>query len=61
MPIGVRCVYKGFESGGTIGVPPAVYDAAKELGREEVPMSPAQWQWRSHFIALIAVKAEPRK
>jgi hypothetical protein len=61
MPLKVRCVYKGFESGGMIGIPPAVYDAAKELGREEVPMSPAAWQWRPHFIALIAVKPEAKK
>jgi RNA polymerase sigma factor (sigma-70 family) len=58
MPVKVRCVYKGFESGGMIGVPPAVYAAAKELGRADVPMSPAAWQWRPHFVALIAVKAE---
>jgi hypothetical protein len=52
-----RCVLKGFESGEMIGVPQAVRDAAKELGREDVPMSPAAaWQWRPYFVALIVVE-----
>src|SRR5262249_22488385 len=58
MPVKVRCVYKGFESGGMIGVPQAVYAAAKDLGRKDVPMSAAAWQWRPHFVALIEVKPE---
>jgi len=33
----------------------------KEPGRTEVPMSPTAWQWRSHFVALIEVKLEPKK
>ncbi|MDB5306479.1 MAG: hypothetical protein JWO38_681 [Gemmataceae bacterium] len=61
MPYKARCVFKGFESGEMIGVPQGVYDAAKELGRTEVPMSPAQWQWRPYFVAHIAVKPEAKE
>jgi hypothetical protein len=61
MPVGVRCVYKGFESGTMMGVPQAVSDAARELGRTDVPMSPVAWQWRTHFVALIEVKPEAKK
>ena len=51
-----RCGLKGFESGEMIGVPSAVRDAAKELGRQDVPMSPVGWQWRPHFVALVVVE-----
>jgi hypothetical protein len=39
-----------------IGVPPAVYSAAKELGREGVPMGPAAWQWQAYFVVLVVVE-----
>ncbi|HEY2838174.1 MAG TPA: hypothetical protein VGJ26_03445, partial [Pirellulales bacterium] len=54
-----RCVFKGFESGSMIGVPPAILAAAKEQGWKETPMSPVGWQWRPHFVALIVV--EPKE
>lgn len=56
LPPKQRCVIKGFESGGMIGVPSAVGDAAKELGRIDLPMSPTQWRWRPYFVALIVVE-----
>lgn len=51
-----RYVFKGFESGDMIGVPQGVRDAAKELKRNDVPMSPVNWQWRPHFVALVVVE-----
>jgi hypothetical protein len=56
LPARRRCVLKGFESGEMIGVPAAVRDAARELGRDDVPMSAVDWQWRPYFIALIVVE-----
>jgi hypothetical protein len=54
-----RCILKGFESGEMIGVPPAVRTAAQEQGWTEIPMSPVDWQWRPHFVALVVV--EPKE
>lgn len=51
-----RCIFKGFESGEMVGIPPAVAAAAKEQGWQEVPMSPVQWLWRPYFVALVVVK-----
>ena len=56
LPPKQRCILKGFESGEMIGVPPAVSIAAKEQGWNDVPMSPINWQWRSHFAALVVVE-----
>ncbi len=56
LPAKHRCIFKGFESGKMIGVPPAVSAAAKEQGWQEVPMSPVQWQWRPYFVALVVVE-----
>lgn len=56
LPAQQRCIFKGFESGEMIGVPPAVPAAAKEQGWQEVPMSPVQWQWRPYFVALVVVE-----
>ena len=53
LPPRQRCILKGFELGEMIGVPPAVSTAAQEQGWKEVPMSPAQWQWRPYFVALV--------
>ena len=58
LPAQQRCGFKGFESGEMIGVPPAVRAAAAEQGWKEVPMSPAPWQWRPYFVALIVVEPE---
>lgn len=58
LPAKHRCVFKGFESGEMIGVPPAVQAAAAEQGWKGVPISPAQWQWRPYFVALIVVEPE---
>jgi hypothetical protein len=60
LPPKQRCVLKGFESGEMIGVPSAVRGAAKELGRDDVPMSPVDWQWRPYFVALIVAEPELR-
>jgi hypothetical protein len=56
LPDQQRCILKGFESGEMIGVPPAVSTAAKEQGWKDVPMSPARWQWRPYFVALVVVE-----
>ena len=56
LPPKQRCIFKGFESGGMIGVPSGVREAAKELGRDDVPRSPVDWQWRPYFAALIVVE-----
>lgn len=56
IPAKQRCIFKGFESGEMIGVPPAVSAAAKEQGWQEVPMSPVHWQWRPYFVALVVVE-----
>jgi hypothetical protein len=55
LPAGQRCVLKGYESGEMIGLPPAVDEAAKELGLEARPMQ-AGWQWFPQFVVLIAVE-----
>ena len=56
LPPKQRCILKGFESGGMIGVPSGVREAAKELRRDDVPMSPVDWKWRPYFVALIVVE-----
>ncbi len=56
LPAKKRCIFKGFESGEMIGVPPAVAAAAAERGWQEVPMSPKDWQWRSYLVALVVVE-----
>ena len=61
LPSRQRCVFKGYESGEMVGVPPAVYTAAKEQGWKEVPMSPGHWHWRPHFVALIVVEPKEPK
>jgi hypothetical protein len=57
LPAGKRCVLKGYETGSMIGQPPAVFEAAKEQGRN-VGAAQAEWQWHPHFVVLIPV--EPR-
>lgn len=52
LPEKQRCVFKGYESGEMIGLPPAVIDAANELGKK-VPPIQAGWQWRPHFVVLV--------
>jgi hypothetical protein len=56
LPAEERCVFKGYESGEMIGVPPAVPKAYEELGRTDVPMSPTFWRWRPYFVALVVVE-----
>jgi hypothetical protein len=56
LPPKQRCILKGFESGEMIGVPSGVRKAAKEMARNDVPMSPVDWQWRPYFVALIVVE-----
>jgi hypothetical protein len=51
-----RFVFKGFETGEMIGVPPAVEIAAQEQGWTEIPVSAAGWSWRPYFVALVAVE-----
>lgn len=51
-----RYVFKGYESGHMVGVAPAVRAAAKERGWNKVPMSPVNWEWRPHFVALVVVE-----
>jgi hypothetical protein len=56
LPAKERCVFKGYESGEMIGVPPAIPTAFEEQGRKDVPMSPFPWRWRPYFVALIVVE-----
>lgn len=56
LPPQQRCIFKGFESGEMVGIPPAVAVAAKEQGWQEVPMSPVQWEWRPYFVALVVTE-----
>jgi hypothetical protein len=55
VPAKQRCVLKGYESGGMIGVRrrSSLY---QEQGRTDVNPSPFPWQWRPYFVALIAVE-----
>ncbi len=53
---GQRFVFRGFETGEMVGVPPAVTIAAQEQGWTEVPQSAAGWHWRPYFVALVAVE-----
>lgn len=59
IPPNRRCVLKGYETGSMIGTPPAVLEAAKELGREPPGVSQAAYQWYTHFVVLIVV--EPKQ
>ena len=56
LPSRQRCIFKGYESGSMVGVPPAVYEAAREQGWTNVPMSPVSWHWRPYFVALVLVQ-----
>lgn len=56
LPADQRFVFKGFETGEMIGVPPAVTVAAREQGWTEVPVSAAGWNWRPYFVALAVVE-----
>lgn len=57
LPVRQRCVFRGYESGGMIGIPQAVYAAATEQGRTESDVSPKPFSWRPYFVVLIV--AEP--
>jgi RNA polymerase sigma factor (sigma-70 family) len=61
LPAKQRCIFKGYESGEMIGIPPAVLAAAKEMGVpdqgiKDVSMSPKDYEWRPYFLALIVVE-----
>jgi hypothetical protein len=56
LPANQRCIFKGFETGEMIGVPPAVSEAAQEQGWKGVPASAPGWQWRPYFVALVVVE-----
>lgn len=58
LPAQQRCIFKGFETGEMIGVPPAVAVAAKEQGWRKVPMSPTAWRWRPSFVVLVVVEPQ---
>lgn len=60
LPSKKRCVFKGYENGSMIGKPPAVFEAAKELGKE-VGVPQAAWQWSSFFVVLIVVEPKGLK
>lgn len=55
LPESRRCILKGYETGGLIGVPPAVEEAAKEDGRS-VNEPQAGWQFHRWFVALSVVE-----
>ena len=59
LPAKQRCVFKGFETGGMGGAPPAVYEAAKEQGWKDLPMNQTGWGWTPYFVVLVVV--EPRE
>jgi hypothetical protein len=60
LPKDTRCVLRGYETGKMIGVPPAVFEAAKEEGKE-VSVPQAGWQFYVYFVALSAVEPKDLK
>jgi len=60
IPPNVRCVLKGYETGSMIGTPPAVLQAAKELGQKPPRESQAAYQWYTEFFVLIVVAPKPQ-
>ena len=61
IPPNKRCVLKGYETGAMIGTPPAVLQAAKELGQEPPDISQAAYQWYTKFVVLIVVAPIPEQ
>jgi hypothetical protein len=55
LPESMRCILKGYETGGLIGLPPAVEEAAKEEGKS-VNLPQAVWQFRRWFVVLSVVE-----
>ncbi len=56
IPRNIRCVLKGYETGEMVGTPPAVAQAAADLGKnysDQRQMS--GYGWATHFVALILV------
>lgn len=60
LPDGVRCVFKGYESGGMLGLPPGAFKAAEEAGQ---PLEPRTlvWGWQFHFVVTSAVSPKGLK
>lgn len=61
LPAKTRCVLSGYEDGEMIGIPPAVQEAFKRVGRTDIPMSSKGYQWRPYFVPLSAVQPRDLK
>ena len=57
LPQNGRCIFRGYETGSMVGIPPAVVEAAKEEGKT-ISLPQAGWQFRRYFIVTSVV--EPR-
>jgi len=52
LPKGERCIIKGYETGGWIGVPPQVLEATKQ--------PPPQAKWQFHFVFMATSVEQPK-
>ena len=57
LPVGRRCIIKGYETLGMVGTPPAWVESEEEQGRKPT-LAQAGWQVRLSFIALLVVAPE---
>lgn len=55
LPASTRCILRGYETGGMVGLPPAVEKAAKEEGKS-VNLPQAGWQFRRWFVVTSVVE-----
>lgn len=54
-----RCILKGYETVRTVGIPPAVEEAAKEKGQDIA--APQRWSLLLYFVATSVVSPEKLK
>ncbi len=59
IPPNERCILKGFEDGKMVGTPPAVFEAARELGKKVELAPQTHYHWSTQFYALIVVEPRP--
>jgi hypothetical protein len=60
LPTSSRCILRGYETGGMVGVPPAVFEAAKEEGKV-LSQPQAGWQFRRWFIVTSVIEPKDLK
>ena len=59
IPRNIRCILKGYETGKMVGTPPAVTQAAEELGQKYIDgRQMAGYGWSTHFVVLIIVEPQ---